>query len=150
MAPIQKVLIQKLLLSMNWNTLSLEVFVSNGYFCLFRTPIYCILVPQITLRFNHFGNIFVRFRDIVISFFAKSSSFYALSTFRTFRCNLKPIKHHSSGPFIVRTTFFWHFFRKNGFSLKPLEIFPIYFFCFIPWERHFKSFQTTWYPRVIV
>ena len=99
------------------------------------------------LRFWEYLRSFWRYH---YNFFAKSSSFYALSAFRTFRCNPKPTKHHSSGPFIARTTFFRHFFRKNGFSPKPLEIFPIYFFCFIPWERHFKSFQTTWYPRLIV
>ena len=150
MAPIQKVLIQKLLLSLNWNTLPLEVFAYIGYFCLFRIPVYCIMVPRIVLWFYGFGNIFVHFGDIIIIFFAKSSSFYAVSAFRTFRCNPKPTKHHSSGPFIARTTFFRHFFRKNGFSPKPLEIFPIYIFCFITWERHFKLLQTTWYPRLIV
>ena len=46
--------------------------------------------------------------------------------------------------------FFDIFFRQNGFSQKLSEIFPKFFIYFFPWERHFKSFQTTWYPRVIV
>ena len=88
------------------------------------------MVPWIVLWFYGFGNIFVHFGDIIIKFFAKSSSFYALSAFRTFRCNPKPTKHHSSGPFIARTTFFRHFSLKKWIFSETIGDFSISFFLF--------------------
>ena len=98
--------------------------------CFFRTLVYCILVPRITLRFYGFGNIFVRFEDIVISFFAKSQSFYALSPFGTFRCNPKPKKQKKFGSFVARTTFFRHFSRKKWIFSETIGDFSISFFLF--------------------